>query len=128
MRFREEGGRPRRVHLPGHAHPRSLVTEEGFGRKLLARLAHLGRTRGVVVRERTVALALLRAGGRAAGALAADARTGELFEVRAGAVILAAGGLGNIFPLTTNPPDIAGDDVLYPTVRFQRTAPERFTA
>ena len=111
MRFREEGGKPRRMHLPGHAHPRSLVTEEGFGRKLLARLAHLGRTRGVVVRERTVALALLRAGGRAAGALAADARTGELFEVRAGAVILAAGGLGNIFPLTTNPPDIAGDGV-----------------
>ncbi len=111
MRFREEGGRPRRVQLPGHAFPRSLVTEEGFGRKLLARLADLARARGVLLREGMVALELLRDGGRAAGAVAADARTGELTRVRAGAVILAAGGLGNIFSLTTNPPDICGDGV-----------------
>ena len=111
MRFRQEGGRPRRVHLPGHAFPRSLVTEEGFGRKLLAHLAHLARERGAVLREGLVALDLLRAGDRVVGTVAADARTGQVSEMRAGAVVLAAGGLGNVFSLTTNPPDIGGDGV-----------------
>ncbi len=111
LRFREERGKPRRVQLPGHAFPRSLVTEEGFGRKLLARLADLARDRGVVLREGMVALDLLCADGRVAGAIAANARSGEVQEVRAGAVILAAGGLGNVFSLTTNPPDIGGDGV-----------------
>jgi len=111
MRFREEGGRPRRLQLPGHSCARSLVCEEGFGRKLLARLADLAWARGTVLREGMVALDLLRAGGRAAGALAAHGRTGALTAVQAGAVVLAAGGLGNAFPLTTNPPDIAGDGV-----------------
>ena len=111
MRFREEGGRPRRVQLPGHSAARSLVCEAGFGRKLLARLADLARARGAALREGMVALDLWRAGGRVAGILAAHGRTGEVTAVRAGAVVLAAGGLGNAFPLTTNPPDIAGDGV-----------------
>jgi aspartate oxidase len=111
LRFRAAGAKPRRVQLPGHTFPRSLVTEEGFGRKLLGRLADLARDRGVVLREGLVALDLLRAEGRVTGALAADGRTGELTEVRARAVILAAGGLGNVFSLTTNPPDIGGDGV-----------------
>lgn len=109
--FRMEGGRPRRVHLPGHSFPRSLVTEAGFGRKLVERLAALARARGAALDEGKVVLDLLRAGGRVAGALAADARTGALTPVRAGAVVLAAGGLGRVFRLTTNPPDIGGDGV-----------------
>ncbi|HEY7678743.1 MAG TPA: FAD-binding protein [Candidatus Methylomirabilis sp.] len=111
MRFRQEGGRPRRLQLPGHSCPRSLVCEAGFGRKLLGCLSDLARSRGAELREGVVALDLLRAGARVAGALVAYARTGEVAVVGAGAVVLAAGGVGNAFPLTTNPPDIAGDGV-----------------
>lgn len=111
LRFREEGGRTRRVQLPGHSCPRSLVCEAGFGGKLLGRLADVARSRGAELREGVVALDLLRDGGRVAGALVAHGRTGEVTAVGAGAVVLAAGGLGNVFSLTTNPPDIAGDGV-----------------
>ena len=97
MRFREEGGGPRRVQLPGHACARSLVCEEGFGRKLLVRLGDLARARGADLREGMVVLELLRDGERVAGVLAVHGRTGELTAVRAGAVVLAAGS-GTPFP------------------------------
>lgn len=53
------------------------------------------------------ALSLLVSGNRVAGALLWG--PGGLWEVRAGAVLLATGGFGRLFPVTTNPHGATGD-------------------
>jgi L-aspartate oxidase len=54
---------------------------------------------------------LLVAGGRVVGASAFDEKRRELRDVRAGAVLLATGGLGRVFKETTNPDVATGDGV-----------------
>ncbi|TBH17290.1 L-aspartate oxidase [Thermus thermamylovorans] len=100
--------------LPFHPEP---TREGGHSR---ARVRHLGGDRsgllllrGLLARLRSpvleghLAVSLLVAGDRVAGAYVLGPE-GPL-EVRAGAVLLATGGLGRLFPVTTNPPGATGD-------------------
>jgi L-aspartate oxidase len=68
-----------------------------------------GRTAAAVL-EGWLALELLVEGGRCRGvrALAPD---GRIREVRAGATLLATGGAGQLFAVTTNPAESTGDGV-----------------
>lgn len=54
---------------------------------------------------------LLIANERAAGAVIFDEKSGELRSLRAGAVLLATGGLGRVYKETTNPDVATGDGV-----------------
>ena len=63
-----------------------------------------------VVYEGTFALDLLVEGGACRGVLAADQR-GEKIEVPAANVLLATGGYGQLFAVTTNPGEATGDGV-----------------
>jgi fumarate reductase (CoM/CoB) subunit A len=65
--------------------------------------------RGLRVLEKLVALDLLKHGDRVVGAILLDPARGRLLEVRAGAVVLAAGGAGRIYKVTSNPSDVCGD-------------------
>jgi L-aspartate oxidase len=66
-------------------------------------------TAGAVL-ERWFALDLIVEGGRCRGVLARSPG-GEPLEVRAEHVLLAAGGVGQLFAVTTNPPEATGDGV-----------------
>ena len=55
------------------------------------------------------ALELLHADGRCTGVVAMELRSGRFFRFDAGAVILATGGAGRIFPFTTNGAIKTGD-------------------
>ncbi len=68
----------------------------------------LGST-GVVIIENTLTVDLILEAGRCVGALALDASTNELKTFRASATILATGGIGAIYKVTTNPPVLTGD-------------------
>jgi L-aspartate oxidase len=70
--------------------------------------ASLGAQSGLSVFERALALELVRDGGRVAGVLARHA-DGALVLHRARAVVLATGGIGQVFARTTNPPEATGD-------------------
>jgi L-aspartate oxidase len=101
-----EGGHHRRriVHAGGDA------TGAEVQRTLDAAL----RRAGVEVRERSIALdAVLDGDGRVAGLLVAHVDSlgavDDVSLIRTRAVVLATGGLGQIFAVTTNPPESTGD-------------------
>jgi L-aspartate oxidase len=87
-----------------HAHGDSTGRE--ISRALLARahtIPHLH------LRAHAFTTELLMEGGRAAGVRFIDETDGSQHEVRVGAVLLATGGLGQIYRETTNPEVATGD-------------------
>jgi L-aspartate oxidase len=97
-----EGGHslPRVVHAGGAA----------TGEEIERTLVDAVRAAVAVVHESWFALDLLVEGGRCAGVAAADS-TGERREVRARNVLLATGGYGQLYAVTTNPTEATGDGV-----------------
>jgi len=64
---------------------------------------------GIAVYENSLTVDLLLEEGRCVGAVALDTDSGELKLFRAAATILATGGIGGIYKVTTNPPQLTGD-------------------
>jgi L-aspartate oxidase len=97
-----EGGhsRPRIVHAGGAA----------TGAEVERALVDATRARVGAVLERWFALDLLVDGDRCRGLLARPPG-GRAVEIRAGHVVLATGGVGQLFAVTTNPPEATGDGV-----------------
>jgi L-aspartate oxidase len=97
-----EGGhsRPRVVHAGGAA----------TGAEVERALVEATRASAGAVLERWFALDLLIEGGRCCGLLARPP-VGDPIEIRAEHVVLATGGVGQLFAVTTNPPEATGDGV-----------------
>jgi L-aspartate oxidase len=92
-----------------HSRARVLHARDATGAEVVRALgASLGEQSGLAVFERAFALELVRDGGRVAGVLARHA-DGALVLHRARAVVLATGGIGQVFARTTNPPEATGD-------------------
>lgn len=99
-----EGGHSyaRVVHAKGDA--TGLEVERALGRAL-------SRDRRVNVMEHTFVVDLLLDGGLCRGALVADSLRGTLMTVWSRATVLASGGMGEVYLVTTNPPVCTGDGV-----------------
>lgn len=107
--FVRDDGRYRLSPSGDHSHPRVLTVPNGIGTDLtLPMLAHASAI-GVEPMEFVAAVELLRDDDGIAGALCIDLRGGRLVPVVAGAVILATGGAGRLFSITSNPRDVTGD-------------------
>jgi len=102
LQLAREGGHslPRIVHAGGAA------TGAEIERTLVEAVSESVK----VVHESTFALDLIVDGGRCRGVVAAD-HAGALIEVRATNVLLATGGYGQLFAVTTNPGEATGDGV-----------------
>jgi succinate dehydrogenase / fumarate reductase flavoprotein subunit len=101
------------------------ISQRAFGAHSWRRLAHIGdrtglelirtcqdrlvHTKGVTVRMETTMTRLLKDGERIAGAFGYDRATGEFVVIRAKAVILATGGWGRMFRITSNSWEGTGD-------------------
>lgn len=98
----KEGGhsRARVVHARGDA--TGSEVESALGRAL-------ERDRRVTVMEHSFLVDLLLDGDGCGGALAVDPARNTLVAVRARAVVLASGGMGQVYLVTTNPPICTGD-------------------
>ncbi|HZU16719.1 MAG TPA: FAD-binding protein [Candidatus Dormibacteraeota bacterium] len=92
-----------------HRHARVCQTEVHRGTTMTLPMTDVVLGRGVRVIEKVVCLDLLHSGRRVCGALLLDPAAGRLIEVRAAAVILAVGGAGRIYKITSNPSDVCGD-------------------
>jgi succinate dehydrogenase/fumarate reductase flavoprotein subunit len=102
-------GRFRQRHLSGNTYPRSVYVPEGTGRAILDRLAVAAETLGVTRLPGWRALRLLKDDGAVRGALLFSKQQDALLAVSAGAVVLAAGGIGRIYEDSTYPVDVASD-------------------
>jgi L-aspartate oxidase len=94
-------------------HSRARVVHAGgaaTGAEVERALVEATRASAGDVLERWFALDLIVEGGRCRGVLALSP-TGRVHEVRAGAVVLATGGAGQLFAVTTNPSEATGDGV-----------------
>jgi len=95
------------------AHGRARVARVGgdtAGREIMKVLGRAALAADYIeVRSHLTALDLLRdSTGRVAGVLAADT-DGTLLEIHARDTVLATGGVGGLFAVTTNPPTARGD-------------------
>ena len=88
-------------------HANGDATGREIGRALLQRAA---ATPGITLLPWTLLTDLLVANGRVAGARLLDER-GAIRHVRAGAVLLASGGAGQVYSDTTNPAVATGDGI-----------------
>ncbi len=100
LELAREGGHstPRVVHAGGAA----------TGVEVERALVEAVRVTATAVLEEWFALDLLVEGGRCRGVVALDAN-GQPRQVRADHVLVATGGVGQLFAVTTNPPESTGD-------------------
>jgi L-aspartate oxidase len=113
MRFDKNGGRLAFTREAAHSRSRVLhshgdSTGAGILRALVAKARKL---RGIEIRPYSYAVDLVADSGGVAGVVYLDEATHSLKEIRAGALLLATGGLGQVYKETTNPPVACGDGV-----------------
>ncbi|AWB26553.1 L-aspartate oxidase [Halococcoides cellulosivorans] len=94
-------------HEAGHARPRVLHVDAATGQSIEQRLFEtVARRSAVTVRTDTAALDLL-VGASGVGGAVLEGRE----PIRAGGTVLATGGIGGLYPETTNPPGATGDGI-----------------
>jgi L-aspartate oxidase len=106
---RDRTGRLDLAREAAHSRARVLHVRDATGTEVVRALGvSLREQSGLSVFEGAFALEPARDGSRLAGVLARHA-DGALVLHRARAVVLATGGLGQVFARTTNPPEATGD-------------------
>ena len=96
-------------HLSGNAFPRSVYVPAGVGKVVLEHLARHSEAIGVRTWSGYRVVALLQDKGAVVGAMMVDRRSGDVLAVHAGAVVLAMGGIGQLYSDSTYPTDVASD-------------------
>lgn len=108
---RDERGRLELAREGGHSLPRVVhAGGAATGAEIERALVEAVRTTAAALHENSFASDLIVEGGRCRGVIA---RTGDgtRHEVRADHVLLATGGAGQLFAVTTNPVEATGDGV-----------------
>ena len=106
----EEGGEIALAREGGHSLPRVLHSGDATGAAVQSALTQAVRaSEKVVVFEQRFLIDLLTHGERCVGAIVLDEQTGEREVFWADAVVLATGGAGQVFRVTTNPLIATGD-------------------
>jgi len=104
--FVRKGERYAQRHLSGSTYPRSLYITEGTGQGILRPMAKRCQDSGVEVWQGWKVISLLQDGQEVVGALAVKPPDGEVLALRAGATVLAAGGIGRIYEDSSYPADV----------------------
>ena len=81
---------------------RTCFVSDGTGHAMLYAIDDQAIAEGIPVHERKEALALIHDGARCCGAVVRDLATGELLAYAARATVIATGGAGRLYRVTTN--------------------------
>jgi succinate dehydrogenase / fumarate reductase, flavoprotein subunit len=106
---RTADGRILQRNFGGHRYPRLAHVGDRTGLEMIRTLQDHGVHRGLDVYMEYTVVALLTDAGRVAGAVAYDRERGRFFVFRAKAVVIATGGLGRAFKITSNSWEYTGD-------------------
>src|SRR5437867_4504285 len=106
---RTQDGRILQRNFGGHKYPRLAHVGDRTGLEMIRTLQDHGIHQGIDVFMEFAILALLKNGDRVAGAFGYDREKGRFHLFRAGAVVLATGGIGKAYKITSNSWEYTGD-------------------
>jgi succinate dehydrogenase / fumarate reductase flavoprotein subunit len=106
---RTPDGRILQRNFGGHRYPRLAHVGDRTGLEMIRTLQDHGVHQGIDVHMEVTVTRLFTAGGRIAGALAYDRERGRFRLFRARAVIIATGGIGRAYRITSNSWEYTGD-------------------
>jgi succinate dehydrogenase / fumarate reductase flavoprotein subunit len=106
---RTKDGRILQRNFGGHRYPRLAHVGDRTGLEMIRTLQDHGIHQGIDVHMECTVVSLLEDGGRAIGAFGYDRERGLFQTFRAGAVVLATGGIGKAYRITSNSWEYTGD-------------------
>jgi succinate dehydrogenase / fumarate reductase flavoprotein subunit len=106
---RTADGRILQRNFGGHRYPRLAHVGDRTGLEMIRTLQDAGVHRGLDVHMEHTVITLLVDSGRVAGAVAYDRERGRFKVFRARAVVIATGGLGRAYKITSNSWEYTGD-------------------
>jgi succinate dehydrogenase / fumarate reductase, flavoprotein subunit len=106
---RTKDGRILQRNFGGHKYPRLAHVGDRTGLEMIRTLQDHGVHQGIDVHMEHTVLALLKDGESVAGAFAYDRERGRFKVFRAKAIVLATGGLGRAYKITSNSWEYTGD-------------------
>src|SRR5712671_3531164 len=106
---RTKDGRILQRNFGGHRYPRLAHVGDRTGLEMIRTLQDHGIHQGIDVHMEHTVLALVKEGGRVAGALAYERERGRFKLFQAKAIILATGGIGRAYKITSNSWEYTGD-------------------
>src|SRR5438105_5838391 len=106
---RTKDGKILQRNFGGHKYPRRAHVGDRTGLEMIRTLQDYGVHQGIDVHMECTVASLLKDGERAAGAVAYDRERGRFRVFAARTVVLATGGVGRAFSITSNSWEYTGD-------------------
>ena len=106
---RTKDGRILQRNFGGHKYPRLAHVGDRTGLEMIRTLQDHGIHQGIDVHMERTVLTLLKDGERVTGALVYDRERGRFEVYRAKAIVLATGGIGRAYKITSNSWEYTGD-------------------
>jgi succinate dehydrogenase / fumarate reductase flavoprotein subunit len=106
---RTKDGRILQRHFGGHKYPRLAHVGDRTGLEMIRTLQDHGVHQGIDVHMEHTILSLLKEGDRVVGAFGYERERGRFKVFRAKAVVLATGGIGRAYKITSNSWEYTGD-------------------
>ena len=106
---RTKDGRILQRNFGGHKYPRLAHVGDRTGLEMIRTLQDHGVHQGIDVHMERTVLELLKQNGRVVGAFGYDRERGRFLVYRAKAVVLATGGIGRAYKITSNSWEYTGD-------------------
>jgi succinate dehydrogenase / fumarate reductase, flavoprotein subunit len=106
---RTKDGRILQRNFGGHRYPRLAHVGDRTGLEMIRTLQDHGVHQGIDVHMERTILSLLKEGDRVVGAFGYDRERGRFLIFRAKAVVLATGGIGRAYKITSNSWEYTGD-------------------
>src|SRR3989440_1515100 len=106
---RTKDGKILQRHFGGHKYPRLAHVGDRTGLEMIRTLQDHGVHQGIDVHMEHTILSLLKDGDRVVGAFGYERERGRFKIFRAKAVVLATGGIGRAFQITSNSWEYTGD-------------------
>src|SRR3954452_15507690 len=106
---RTKEGRILQRNFGGHRYPRLAHVGDRTGLEMIRTLQDHGIHLGMEVHMECTVLTLLKDGGRIAGAFGYERERGRFLLFKAKAVVLATGGIGRAYEITSNSREYTGD-------------------